>query len=181
LVEQGIAKLSFFDPSDAHDTNVKGKHANLVFHLDTLVLKNSNDINQLHMDPFSCKALPAKIDYEKLLPLSAFFPHEFIRHTLRQTTQLFKSTIHFPMRSHLKSRFQMLRHRSLNEVIATDAYFVNKKSIEGYHCAQVFFGMTSKMLYVAGMKTESEFADVNSDFIRKYSIPSALQRDRAKI
>jgi hypothetical protein len=64
------------------------------------------------------------------------------------------------MRLHLKSRFQMLSHKRLNEVIATDTYFANEKSIEGYHCAQVFFGMTSKMLYVAGMKTESEFADV---------------------
>jgi hypothetical protein len=36
------------------------------------------------------------------------------------------------------------------------------------------------MLYVAGMKTESEFADVYLDFIRKYGIPSALQRDNAK-
>jgi hypothetical protein len=39
---------------------------------------------------------------------------------------------------------------------------VNDKSIEGYHCAQVFFGITSKMLYVAGMKTELEFDDVYS-------------------
>jgi hypothetical protein len=60
----------------------------------------------------------------------------------------------------------MLRHKRLNEVIATDTYFANEKSIEGYHCAQVFFGMTS-MLYVAGMKIESEFADVDLDFIRK--------------
>jgi hypothetical protein len=35
------------------------------------------------------------------------------------------------------------------------------------HCSQVFFGMTSKMLYVSGMKTESDFADVYLDFIRK--------------
>jgi hypothetical protein len=34
---------------------------------------------------------------------------------------------------HLKSRFQMLRHKRLNEVIATDTYFANEKSIEGYH------------------------------------------------
>jgi hypothetical protein len=84
------------------------------------------------------------------------------------------------MRRHLKSRFQMLRHKSLNKVIATDTYFANEKSIEGYHCAQVFFGMISKMLYVAFMKTESEFADVHLDFIRKYGIPSALRRDNAK-
>jgi hypothetical protein len=42
LVEQDIPKLSYFDPSDAHDTNVKGKqkHTNLVFHLDTVVMKD---------------------------------------------------------------------------------------------------------------------------------------------
>jgi hypothetical protein len=68
----------------------------------------------------------------------------------------------------------MIRHKRLNEVIATGTYFANEKSIEGYHCAQVFFGMTSKMLYIAGMKTESEFTDVYLDFIRKYGIPSAL-------
>jgi hypothetical protein len=66
LVEQDIPKLSYFDPSDAHDTNVKGNHASLVFHLDTVVMKNANDINQLNKDSFYRKALPAKIDYEKL-------------------------------------------------------------------------------------------------------------------
>jgi hypothetical protein len=84
------------------------------------------------------------------------------------------------MRHHLKSRFQMLRHTRLNEVIATNTYFANEKSIVGYHCAQVFFGMTSKMLYVAGMKTGSEFADVYLDFNRKCGIQSAILRDNAK-
>jgi hypothetical protein len=64
LVEQGIPKLSYFDPSDAHDTNVKGKYSNLVFHLDTVVMKNANDINQLNEDYFYSKDLPAKINYE---------------------------------------------------------------------------------------------------------------------
>jgi hypothetical protein len=45
LVEQGIPKFSYFDPSGAHDTNVKGKYENLVFHLDTIVMNNANDIN----------------------------------------------------------------------------------------------------------------------------------------
>ena len=52
--------------------------------------------------------------------------------------------------------------------------------LKGYYCAQVFFGMTSKMLHVAGMKTESEFPDVYLDFIKQYGIPSALRRDNAK-
>jgi hypothetical protein len=143
-------------------------------------MKNSIDINQLNENSFYSKASPTKIDYKKLSPYFAFRSHDVIQHTLRQTTQLAKSTIHYPMRCHLKSRFQMLRHKRLNEVIATDTYFVNEKSIEGYHYAQVFFGMSSKMLYVAGMKTESEFADVYLDFIRKCGIPSALRRDNAK-
>jgi hypothetical protein len=127
--------LSYFDPSDAHDTNFKGKHANLLFHLDTIVMKNANDINQLNKDSFYSKALPAKIDYEKLSLYFAFRPHDVIQHTLRQTTQLAKSTSHYLMRHHLKSRFQMVRYKRLNEVIATDTYFANEKSIEGYHCA----------------------------------------------
>jgi hypothetical protein len=68
LVEQDIPKFSYFYPSDAHDTNVKGKYENLVFHLDTVVMKNANDVNQLSKYSFYSKALPAKIDYEKLSP-----------------------------------------------------------------------------------------------------------------
>jgi hypothetical protein len=34
--------------------------------------------------------------------------------------------------------------------------------------------MTSKMLYVAGMKTESEFADVYLDFIRSATLGELL-------
>jgi hypothetical protein len=40
--------------------------------------------------------------------------------------------------------------------------------------------MTSKMLYLAGMKTKSEFADVYLDFTKEYVIPPALRRDNAK-
>jgi hypothetical protein len=74
----------------------------------------------------------------------------------------------------------MLRHKGLNKVIDNDTYFANDKSTEGYYCAQVSFGMTSKMLFVAGMKTESEFPEIYLVFIRQYGIPPALRRDIAK-
>jgi hypothetical protein len=125
LVEQDIPKLSYFDPSDDHDIHVKGNHANLLFHLDTLVMKNTHDMNQLNKDSFYSKVLTTKIDYEKISPYFAFRPHDVIQHTLRQTIQLAKCTIHYHMRLHLKSFFQMLRHKRLNEVIATDTYFAN--------------------------------------------------------
>jgi hypothetical protein len=65
----------------------------------------------LNIDPHFSKALPSKIDDERLSPYFAFRPLDVIQHTLRQTTQLAKSTVHFPMQRHLKSRFQMLRHK----------------------------------------------------------------------
>jgi hypothetical protein len=40
--------------------------------------------------------------------------------------------------------------------------------------------MTSKILYVADMKIESEFADVYLDFIRNYGKTSKLRRDNVK-
>jgi hypothetical protein len=40
--------------------------------------------------------------------------------------------------------------------------------------------MTSKILYVAGIKTESEIADEFLDFIGKYDTPSAIRRENAK-
>jgi hypothetical protein len=143
-------------------------------------MKNSNDINQSNNNSFYSKALSAKIDYRKLSAYFAFHPHDVLQHNLRQTTQLAKSTIHYPLRHHLKSRFQILRHKRLNEVITTDTYFANEKSIEGYYCVKLLFGMFSKMIYVAGMKPELEFDEVYFDFFRKYGIPSALQRVNAK-
>jgi hypothetical protein len=68
----------------------------------------------------------------------------------------------------------MLRHKRLNEIIATNTYFTSDLSIEGYYCAKVFFGMTLKCLFVARMKAESEFPDVYLDFIWQSGIPSAL-------
>jgi hypothetical protein len=86
LVKQDIPKLSYFDPSDAHDINVKTKYANLVIHLNTIFMKNKNDINHLYKDSFHSKALSATIDYEKLSPYFAFRPHDVIQHTSRQIT-----------------------------------------------------------------------------------------------
>jgi hypothetical protein len=115
--------LSFYDPSDSLKTNIKGKPASLIFHADAVQKTNVDNSILVNVDPHSSKALPSKIDYERLSPYFAFRPHAVIQHTLRQTTQLAKSTIHYPMQRHLKTWFQMLRHKRLNEVIATNTYF----------------------------------------------------------
>jgi hypothetical protein len=115
-------KLSFFDPSDLNTNHPKTKPAHLIFNAETVQENVVNDIVSTSTDLHYSKALPSKLDYKKLSAYFASRPHDVIQHTLRQTTQLAKSTIHYPMRRHLKSRFQMLRHKRRGEVIATDTY-----------------------------------------------------------
>ena len=74
---------------------------------DTVHQASASNVMPTTTDPHLIKALPSKIDYERLSPYFAFRPHEVIQHNLRQTTKLAKSTIHYPIRRHLKSRFQM--------------------------------------------------------------------------
>jgi hypothetical protein len=109
-------KLSFYDPSCLYVNGVHGKPVHLVSHADTIQkthIENSNSI-LVNTDRYFSKGKSSKIDYERLSPYFAFRPHDVIQHTLRQTTQLAKSTIHYPMPRHLKSRLQMLRHKRLN-------------------------------------------------------------------
>jgi hypothetical protein len=68
LVEQGIPKLLYFDPSDAHDTNVKGNHPNMAFHLDTVIMENLNDINQFNKDSFIAKPYLLKLTMKNYHP-----------------------------------------------------------------------------------------------------------------
>ena len=96
------------------------------------------------------KAVPASMDYEKLAPYFLYRPKNVIKKTLENTTQLAKAVVNTPLRRHLKSRFLMLRHPRLNEVVATDTYFASTRSIEGYHCSQVFVGLTSSRITVIG-------------------------------
>jgi hypothetical protein len=60
-------------------------------------MKNDNDVNQLNKSSFYSKALPAKIENEKLSPYFSFHTQDVKQNTSRQTTQLAKSTIHYPM------------------------------------------------------------------------------------
>jgi hypothetical protein len=55
-----------------------------------------------------------------------------------------------------------------------------KGLLKDIHCAESLFGITSKMLYVEGRETESEFSDAyNIVFIRQHGTPSALRCNNA--
>ena len=89
------------------------------------------------------------------------------------------SVVHYPMKKHFKSRFQMLRRPRLAEVVSTDTVFSNTKSIEGFFCSHFFYGVKSRTIYIVGMQTESDFLNAYKDFIKQVGIPAGLHRDNA--
>ena len=125
------------------------------------------------------KALPKKLDCNKLLPYFAFRPLDVIQRTLNNTTQMASSVTHYPMQKHFKSCFQMLRKPKLGEVVSTDTVFSNTKSLEGYFCVQFFYGVKSRTIHIVGMQTESDFPNAYKDSICQVGIPAGLHRDNA--
>ena len=111
----------------------------------------------------------------------AFLPLETIKHTLNCTTQLAKWHATVPMKRHWKARFPFLNIHRLREPVATDTFFANCKSIGGFTCAQVFFGIQSRMINVYPMRTESDGPHAYEDFLRDEGCPTLLRRDNSKM
>ena len=172
--EDGPEVIDLTEDSDEEDTSAYNVNIQQTFGLTPLAKEDDKYQYNVH------RALPSKVDYEKISPYFGFRPKRIIQETLRNTTQLAKSVIRQPMRRHLLSRFQMLRRPRLNEIVATDTYFSPVTSLEGYNCAQVFLGLSSRILDTRGMSTESEYINSLQDFIRCWGIPHTIRRDNAK-
>ena len=87
----------------------------------------------------------------------------------------------FPMRRHYKPRYPQLNVCCLHEPVACDTFFANTCDRTGATCAQVFYGVKSKMINVYGMRSENEAPTAYKDFIRSEGAPSVLHRDNSKV
>ena len=65
-IDKVIQKFLFSDPSDSFKSTLKGNPACLLFNIDTIKEAMVNHIAPVRTDPNYTKALPSKIDYEKL-------------------------------------------------------------------------------------------------------------------
>ena len=117
---------------------------------------------------------------ENYLRFFAGMPMQTVRWTLRNTTQLAKAIVNTPIIRHMQPRFPFMNRFRMNEKVSTDTIFASVKALNGYHCAQVFFGLTSKCIDVFPMKSKSQFPEILSDFLRNVGIPNVLRRDNAK-
>ena len=67
------------------------------------------------------------------------------------------------------------------EPVATYTFFANCKALGGDTCAQVFYGIQSRMINVYPMKTESHGPVAYEDFLREEGCPTLLRRDNSKM
>ena len=120
-------------------------------------------------------------DFENIRPFLGYRPIEVVKHTIENTTQLVKNIVRFPMRRHIRARFPGLNRNRLREKVATDTYFAGITAYGGDTCAQVFFGISSHMINVYGMKSEHEAPNAYRDFLREEGAPLILKRDNSKV
>jgi len=189
--------LMYFDPSDDFspesqygkifalqiDTDVFVHEPEVDSFLDALDTKELNGYNDVFDSfTFGLRAVHkfTEDELEKVQPYLGFRPLRVIRETLRHTTQLCKNIVLYPMKRHMASRFPFAYVNRLNESVATDTYFANVRSVDGYTCAQAFYGLSSHQIDVYGMRRESEFPDRYRDFLRSEGAPSILRRDNSK-
>lgn len=118
---------------------------------------------------------------QKAKPYLLYPGKETVEKTLAATTQLAKTSTRIPMRQDLKSRNPLLTCTRLMEGYATDIWFLNVKSYEGYKCCQIFVGLNSRKISNYGMNTESAGPEALLDFFRQEGVPISIRRDNSKM
>ena len=113
-------------------------------------------------------------------PYLGYRPLDIVRKTLENTTQLARTIWRFPLRKHLKARFPFLNNIRLAKSVSMDTIFSSVPALGGRTCAQIFYGVSSHMINVYGMKSESEVPLAYQDFMQNEGIPSLLRRDMSK-
>jgi len=123
----------------------------------------------------------SQVDPEVLRKYLGYRPLEVVKNTLKNTTQLAKTSITYPLQRHFKARNPFSNVHRLNEVVSTDPIFANCPSLDNrYTGAQIFYGLKLHCIDTYGFRSKGEFPNNYRDFLREQGAPSALRRDNAK-
>ncbi len=67
------------------------------------------------------------------------------------------------------------------EEYATDTWFWNVKSYEGFRCNQIFYGCKSRKFVNYGMHSEASGPEALLDFFRQEGVPISIRSDNSKM
>ena len=109
-----------------------------------------------------------------------------VKKTLECTTWLGSLDPRRPLRRHFKPRLPHAGLTRLTEAFSMDTVYPQGKNneivgFEGFTCAQIFLGLTSNLIFLSLMHTESEGPDALLDFIRYVGCPKRLHSDWSKM
>ena len=96
---------------ESYDFKTEEIHLDLMAAVNNLHKVNDDKVKEGLGKSHIRRAIPAKVDYDRVSPYLLYRSKEVIKKTMENTTQLAKAVINSPMRRHLKSRFHMLRHK----------------------------------------------------------------------
>ncbi|MEL7196406.1 MAG: reverse transcriptase domain-containing protein, partial [Bacteroidota bacterium] len=123
-------------------------------------------------------------DFHKLRPLFGWLSADVIKHTFEKTTQFAR----IPMGTHLKRFFKSpnpaLNVHRRNERLACDIIYSNNDVTavdNGSSAAVIFYGCSSTVTDVYGIKSDKEFVNTLEDNIRDRGAPDKLISDRAQV
>lgn len=108
-------------------------------------------------------------------------PIEVIKHTLAAATQWVVYQNHFPLIDHDTSRFSRANKSRLQEDVLIDKGFSVVTSFGGSNCAQVYFGLVSRMMNSYVMPSHEKLYVIKSyqDSMRREGVLQCLYRDLA--
>ena len=90
---------------------------------------------------------------------------------MEATTQMAKEIVNILMQQHFASCFKWMNWFHLQETVSMDRVFLNTKDFKGNNMAQIFYGISSRMINIYEMKAEHEFPEIYQDFIQEEGIP----------
>lgn len=77
-------------------------------------------------------------DMEHVSKCLGWKPINLCEKTLKAKTQYAKNYLRLPIQDHYKAQYPALNCKHLNEIYATNTFFVFSKALRGYICAQLY-------------------------------------------
>jgi hypothetical protein len=149
---------------------------------------HAGDVDYLNKLKLPRSIIPSTPNYSALRPNFGYLPTDRIKHTLKNTTQWYKTEGRLPLRKHYKTRFPAANVSRTNETVATDPIISDTPAHDdgiaghgGCQIAQLYTGCTSHHVSVHPMKSEDDMSKTLMDVIRTFGAPYILFSDNSKM
>ena len=135
---------------------------------------------QTTSNPRTTKKSPR--DWNALRPLFGWLRPDVIKRTFELTTQYARMPNSEILKKHYRSPNPAVNVHRRNEDLATDTVFSDTPAVDGGHtAAQFYVGLSTHVVDIYPLKSESQFVNSLEDVIRERGAPNRLVSDSANV